>query len=341
MQYARLGDTGLIVSRLAFGAMTFQSDAAKHNAVYKVDSGGAEALVNQALDGGINFFNTANGYADGDSERMLGRALGDRRGEAVIATKLGMRTSPNLLASGLSRQNIIAACEASLNRLGTDWIDVYLCHRVDPYTPLEETVAALDALVRAGKVRYLGFSNWPAWMAAKAVGIQRARGLEPFRAAEMYYSLVGRDLEHEVIPFCADAGVGIMVWSPLAGGFLTGKYTREDPTGGGGRLSGFDLMPFDRERGYDTVEVLKRVAAAHGTKPAAVALAWLLTRPAVSCVLVGASRSEQLDENLAAAYLKLTPEDLAALDEATKGPPHYPQWFMDRVVDDKVRDALA
>lgn len=341
MQYARLGDTGLIVSRLAFGAMTFQSDASKHSAVYKVDEGGAEALVNQALDGGVNFFNTANGYAEGDSERVLGRALKARRSEAVIATKLGMRTSPNLLASGLSRQNVIAACEASLKRLGTDYIDVYLCHRIDPYTPIEETVGALDALVRSGKVRYVGFSNWPAWMAAKAVGIQRAHGYEPFRAAEMYYSLVGRDLEHEVIPFCDDAGVGIMVWSPLGGGFLSGKYTREDPTGGGGRLDGSSQMPFDRERGYDLIPVLKRIAEAHGVKPAAVALAWLLTRPAVSTLLVGASRPEQLAENLAAVDVKLTPEELTELDKATRTPPHYPQWFVDRVVDDKVKAALG
>lgn len=341
MQYARLGDTGLVVSRMAFGAMTFGESSGPFAAVYKVDDAGADALVGRALEAGVNFFNTADAYADGRSEEMLGRALGTRRRDVVIATKVGNRMGPAVIRQGLSRHHLVGAAEDSLRRLGTDYIDVYLLHRVDPHTPLEETLEALQALVASGKVRYAGFSNWPAWMAAKAIGLQRANGWPPFRAAEMYYSLVGRDLEHEVVPFAVDAGVGIMVWSPLAGGFLSGKYTRQDPGGGGGRLTGFDFLPFDRERGYDLVERMREIGAGHGASPAQVALAWLLAKPFVSSVLVGASRVAQLDDNLRAADLSLSAEEVAELDAMTAPPPQYPGWFIERVVDGPVRDALA
>jgi aryl-alcohol dehydrogenase-like predicted oxidoreductase len=242
MLYNCLGDTGLVVSRLAFGAMTFGTAEGAYASIFKVGQDLANELVACSLDRGVNFFNTADAYANGDSETMLGRALGARRQDAVIATKVGMRTGEPLLRSGLSRRYVLNAAEDSLRRLGTDYIDVYLAHRPDPHTPLEETVDAFDLLVRQGKVRYVGFSNWPAWQAAKAIGLQKTSGAAPFCAAEMYYSLVGRDLEHEILPFARDAGVGIMVWSPLAGGFLSGKYTRADPTGGGGRLTGFDFI---------------------------------------------------------------------------------------------------
>ncbi|HEY8519684.1 MAG TPA: aldo/keto reductase [Gammaproteobacteria bacterium] len=343
MQYARLGDTGLIVSRLAFGTMTFGSAPnSPFAAVYKVDQAAANELVARAIDAGVNFFNTADAYAGGDSERMLGKALGARRKEVVIATKVGNRMGPGLVETGLSRRHILAAAEGSLERLGTDYIDVYLVHKVDQLTPIEETLEALEDLVRQGKVRYVGFSNWPAWMAAKAVGIQRARGFSPFRAAEMYYSLVGRDLEHEVVPFCLDAGIGVMVWSPLAGGFLSGKYTREKPKGeSGDRLGGFDLLPIDRERGYDLVERLREIGARHGASPAQVALAWLLTRPAVASILVGASNVRQLDDNLGAASVTLTDEELKELDAATRPTPLYPYWFTDLVVDRKAYEALG
>jgi aryl-alcohol dehydrogenase-like predicted oxidoreductase len=342
VQYSRLGNTGLIVSKLAFGTMTFGRAGGIFATVAKVDQNGATELVARAIDGGINFFNSADVYTGGDSERILGRALGTRRKDVVIATKVGNRMSPALVDSGLSFAHIAAACDASLERLGTDYIDVYLVHKVDQLTPVEETVEALEALVRAGKVRYVGFSNWPAWMAAKAVGIQRARGYSQFRGAEMYYSLVGRDLEHEVVPFCLDAGVGVMVWSPLAGGFLSGKYTREQPKGGSGdRLGGFDFLPYDRERGFALVDLLRSIGAAHRASPAQVAIAWLLTRPAVASVLVGASSVHQLDDNLGAAALALTPEDLAKLDAATKPAALYPNWFTERVVDAKAYEALG
>jgi aryl-alcohol dehydrogenase-like predicted oxidoreductase len=343
MRYARLGDTGLIVSKLALGAMTFGEGEGKGTfaaSIYKVDQAGADRLVSQALDAGINYFNTADAYAGGRSEQMLGKALGSRRAEAIIATKVANRMGPALIDQGLSRRQILACADASLKRLGTDWIDVYLVHRLDPYTPLEETLQALQSLVSAGKVRYIGFSNWPAWLAAKAIGIQRANGWEPFRAAEMYYSLVGRDLEHEVVPFALDAGVGVQVWSPLAGGFLSGKYSRENPTGGGGRLSGFDFIPFDRDRGYALVERLRGMAKALNATPAQLAIAWLLDRPAVSSVLIGASTPAQLTDNLAAAQISLSEADRAELDAMTAPATLYPGWFTERLFDAKVREAL-
>jgi len=343
MQYARLGDTGLIVSRLAFGTMTFGSAPnTPFASVHKVDQAAANELVARALDAGVNFFNSADVYAVGDAERMLGKALGARRKEVVIATKGGNRMGQGLIETGLSRRYIIGAAEESLKRLGTDFIDVYLVHKVDRLTPVEETIEALEHLVRQGKVRYVGFSNWPAWLAAKAVGVQRAHGFAQFRAAEMYYSLLGRDVEHEVVPFCLDAGVGIMVWSPLAGGFLSGKYTRAQPKGqSGDRLGGFDLLPYDRERGFELVELLRTIGAKHDASPAQVAIAWLLTRPAVASVLIGASNAAQLDSNLGAARLTLTDEDLAELDAATKPTPIYPSWFTDLAADSRAHEALG
>jgi aryl-alcohol dehydrogenase-like predicted oxidoreductase len=343
MQYSRLGETGLVVSRLAFGSMTFGSASnPRFASVYKVDQAGANALVGRALDAGINLFNTADAYAGGESERMLGQALGTRRTEVVIATKVGNRTGPSLIDSGLSRGHIFAAAEGSLRRLGTDYIDLYLVHKVDTLTPIEETIEALEDLVRQGKVRYVGFSNWPAWMAATALGVQRARGWSRFRAAEMYYSLVGRDLEHEVVPLCLNAGIGVLVWSPLAGGFLTGKYTRSNPKGeSGDRLGGFDILPFDRERGYQLVDLLQSLAGRHESSPAQIALAWLLTRPAVCSILVGASRLSQLEDNLKAIDVTLDADELQQLDEASAPFVPYPHWFTPRVADSVAHAALG
>jgi aryl-alcohol dehydrogenase-like predicted oxidoreductase len=342
MQYARLGETGLIVSRLALGSMTFGSGAGIFASVAKVDQKGANDLVARAIDRGINFFNSADVYAGGESERILGKAIGGKRQGVVIATKVGNRMGDAVIEAGLSRRHILGAADASLERLGTDYIDVYLVHKVDPLTPIEETIEALERLVRDGKVRYVGFSNWQAWQAAKAVGIQNARGFSPFRAAEMYYSLVGRDLEHDVAPFCADAGIGVMVWSPLAGGFLSGKYTREKPKGGSGdRLGGFDFLPYDRARGYDLLDLLGTIGEKRGATPAQVALAWLLTRPSVSSILIGASSATQLADNVAAVDVKLADEDLTALDAATKPAQPYPNWFTDRVADGKAHAALG
>ncbi len=340
MQYSRLGNSGLIVSRLAFGAMTFGEWQGPFAAISKVDATLADQMIGKCLDAGVNHFNTANGYTGGQSEQMLGKALGTKRKDVVISTKVGFRTDPAMLHQGLSRQNILAECDHSLRRLGTDYIDVYLVHRVDVNTPIEETVAALEALVQAGKVRYVGFSNWSAWMAAKAVGVQNRLGASPFRAAELYYSLVGRDFEHDLEPFCRDAGIGVLVWSPLAGGLLSGKYSRENPQGDGGRLSSLDFIPHDKDKAYVIVDELRVIGKEHNASPAQVSLAWLMTKPTVASVLIGANKIAQLEDNLAAADLKLSDEAIKKLDELSAPSVPYPNWFINRTQDQQVMEAI-
>ena len=338
MQYRRLGDTGLIVSRLSFGAMTFTTG--DPSAVAKVDKSDAEALLSRALDAGVNLFDTADVYANGRSEEILGAFLKPRRDEVVLSTKVAYRMGPGQNQTGLSRKHLLSACDASLKRLGTDYVDVLMAHKGDPFTPLEETLEALDTLVRQGKTRYIGCSNWPAWMMAKAVQMQKDRGWARFISAQMHYSLLGRDIEHEVVPMLRDAGAGLMVWSPLAGGFLSGKYTRENLKAEENRLSGFDVMPFDKEAGFGIVEKARGIGTRHGASPAQVALAWLLAQPSVATVLIGASRMSQLDDNLGADALALTPDDLAALDEATRRPPMALDW-LELTMDEQTRKALA
>ena len=341
MQYAPLGSTGLIVSRLGFGALTFTQGNRSLGSVYKVGAGLADELVGKALDAGVNFFDTADVYADGESETLLGAALKGRRDQVVITTKVGNRGGDRtLLRSGLSRRHILWSVEQSLRRLGTDWIDCYVAHCEDPHTPLEETLEAFDAVVRAGKVRYLGFSNWSAWKAAAALEIQKAHGLAPFTHGQMYYSLLGRDVERDVLPMMRRYGLGLTAWSPLAYGFLSGAYTREDLTRPDNRFSGFDMLRFDRERGFALLERMRRIASTLSASVAQVAIAWLLARPGVTSVLLGATRLHQLEDNLGAASLKLPEEDLAELDEATAITPVYPSsdWIMP---DRRVSKALA
>ena len=340
MRYTRLGDTGLVVSKLCFGAMTFGSSDGAFASVFKVDQDTAKDMVDRALEAGVNFFDTADGYAGGQSEVMLGWALNGHRKDVVIATKVGFRTGEALTQSGLSRRHIIASCEASLKRLRTDYIDVYQVHRFDPFTPVDETLEALDALVRHGMVRYVGFSNWAAWQAAKAVTVQRERKLAPFVSAQMYYSLVGRDLEHDVIPMLESEGVGLMVWSPLAGGFLSGKYTPETLADRENRLSGFDFIPFDKAKGFALLEVLREVAAHHRASVAQVSLAWLLHQRAVSSVIVGASKMAQLEDNLGAVNIALTGGELERLDALTRPESLYPQWFAHATADAALEGAL-
>jgi aryl-alcohol dehydrogenase-like predicted oxidoreductase len=342
MQYALLGNTGLTVSRLAFGAMTFTAGNKDLGAVYKVGANLAGELVGRALEAGINFFDTADGYAGGESEAMLGAALKPHREQVVIATKVGFRTGPALVRAGLSRRHILWSVDASLKRLGTDWIDVYVAHREDPYTPLEETLAALDAVVRAGKVRYLAFSNWSAWKAAAALEIQRANGLAPFTHGQMYYSLVGRDVERDFIPMMHRYGLGLTVWSPLASGFLSGKYTRQSLSDPDNRLSGFDILPFDKEHGFRLVERMRAIAEAHGASVAQVAIAWLLARQAVSSVIIGSTKLGQLEDNLKAVTITLSATEIAELDAATAPAPVYPNFFMDNIALDRpVAEALG
>ncbi|WP_026618896.1 aryl-alcohol dehydrogenase-like predicted oxidoreductase [Ensifer sp. WSM1721] len=341
MQYTTLGNTGLVVSRLAFGAMTFTAGDRSLGAVYKTDAEAAEALVGRALDAGINFFDTADAYASGQSERILGEALRTRRDEVVIATKVGFRSGTPLTQVGLSRRHILWSVDQSLKRLGTDWIDVYIAHKEDPHTPLEETLTALDAVVRAGKVRYIGFSNWSAWKAAAALEIQKANGLALFTHGQMHYSLLGRDVERDVIPMMQRYGLGLTVWSPLASGFLSGKYTRENLDDPDNRYSGFDILPFDKEQGFRLIERMRTIADGHGASVAQVAIAWLLGKKAVTSVLLGASKPHQLEDNLGAVKLALTEGEISALDAETVPAPVYPNWFIDNLADQPVAQVLG
>lgn len=340
MRYTTLGSTGLLVSRMAFGAMTFTAGNRDIGAVYKVGAELADELVGRALDHGVTFFDTADGYAGGESEQLLGRALRGHRDQVVLATKVGFRTGEPLVRSGLSRRHVLWSVEQSLRRLGTDWIDVYIAHREDPFTPLEETLDALDEVVRAGKVRYLGFSNWSAWRVAAAVEIQRSRGLAEFSHGQMYYSLLGRDVERDVVPMMSRYGLGMTVWSPLASGFLSGKYTRESLSDPDNRFSGFDLLPFDKDHGFAVVELLREIAASHRATIAQVALAWLLDRPGVTSVLLGSAKTTQLEDNLGALDVRLTSEDTARLDKATQLAPVYPNWYIDGLVDEQTTRSL-
>jgi aryl-alcohol dehydrogenase-like predicted oxidoreductase len=340
MRYATLGETGLVVSRLALGAMTFTAGDRTLPTVYKTEAAQADALVGRALDAGVNFFDTADSYARGQSEQILGAALKSRRDSVIIATKVGLRTGKALTQVGLGRRHILWSAEQSLKRLGTGWIDVYVVHAEDPHTPLEETLFALDSLVRSGKVRYLGFSNWSAWKVSAALEIQKANGLAPFTHGQMNYSLLGRDVERDVIPMMQRYGLGLTVWSPLAAGFLTGKYTPQTLADPETRYSGFDILPFDKEKGFALVDKMRRIADAHRSSTAQIALAWLLNKDIVSSVIVGASKMGQIEDNLGAADLDLTAEDLAVLDSATSLAPVYPNWAIDRSVDQRLAKAL-
>ena len=341
MQYSKLGNTGLIVSRLSFGAMTFGTGVGPFATVSKVDEDNARKMMGATLEAGINFFDTANGYSAGQSETMLGRLLGDKRKDVIVATKVGFRTGPAMMDAGLSRSNILAACDASLKRLGTDYIDLYIVHREDRFTPLEETLDALDSLVRAGKVRYLGYSNWSAWKAATALQMQKGNGLAQFTSGQMHYALTGRDVEHDVIPFMRYSGLGLTVWSPLAAGFLSGKYTRETLRDPANRLSGFDIIPFDKEKGFQLVERLREIGNTHDASVAQVALAWLLAKPAVTSIIIGASKMTQLNDNLGAMRARLTDAEMAELDVLTAPPVQYPNWFSERTVDAVHKEALS
>jgi len=340
MQYSRLGNTGLIVSRLAFGAMTFGTDT-RFPSVTKVDTKGARALVGQSLEAGINFFDTADGYAQGQSEVMLGELLRDRRQDVVIATKVGFRSGEPMTQAGLSRRHILASCDASLKRLQSDYIDLYIVHREDRYTPLHETLEALNDVVRAGKVRYIGYSNWSAWRAAAGFRIQNERGWAKFTSGQMYYSLLGRDVEHEVVPFMQYAGLSMTVWSPLAGGFLSGKYTRDNLKAEENRLSGFDLLPFDKEFGFKLVEKIREIGKQRDASVAQIALAWLLAKKVVASIIVGATKPHQLEDNLKSVHVKLTDAELAELDTLTAPTPIYPNWFNAVTTDVKHKEALG
>jgi aryl-alcohol dehydrogenase-like predicted oxidoreductase len=326
MQYRQLGSTGLIVSRLALGGSTFTRGDTSLGAFYKVGPELVDEMVGKALDAGVNYFDTADVYASGQSEELLGAALKPHRDRIVLSTKVGNRGAGNreVLHSGLSRRHILWSVDQSLKRLGTDWIDFYTVHRTDPFTPLEETLEALDAVVKAGKVRYIGYSNWPAWEVANAIAEQKARGLARFSHGQMYYSLLGRDVERDTTAMMKHFGLGMTVWSPLAYGFLAGKYTAEDMQKDDNRFANFDWLKFDRDQAFALLPILEEIAKAKGCSMAQLAIAWLLTRPQVDSVLLGATKTHQLEDNLGAVDVVLDAEDLARLDEATRNAPIYP-----------------
>jgi aryl-alcohol dehydrogenase-like predicted oxidoreductase len=327
MQFQQLGNTGVFVSRLCFGAMTFSGKGTIFEAIGGLEQKDADTLVNMSIEGGINFFDTANIYANGDSERHLGKALGARRKDIVLATKVFGRMGEGANDVGLSRLHIMRQAEESLKRLDTDYIDLYQIHGFDTVTPLEETLRALDDLVRHGKVRYIGCSNLAAWQIMKALGISDARNLEKFVTLQAYYSLAGRDLEREIVPLLLDQKLGLLPWSPLAGGFLSGKFTRNGNADAGARRASFNFPPVDLEKGYAMIEAMQAIAGRRKATVAQVALAWLLAQPFVTSVIIGARKPEQLKENLVAVEVKLDPEDLKQLDEVSKLTPEYPGWM--------------
>lgn len=332
MRYNKLGRTGLYVSELCLGTMTFGGQG-MWTAIGQLDQSDSDALVKTAIDAGINFIDTANVYSEGVSERITGQALrnlGIARDQLVIATKaMGpMGQGPN--DRGLSRYHIMNQVEASLKRLQLDHIDLYQVHGWDAATPIEETLYALDNLVQRGLVRYIGVSNWAAWTIMKALGMSERLGLARFESLQAYYTIAGRDLEREIVPMLQSEGVGLMVWSPLAGGLLSGKYSRDDEKSGEGRRAVFDFPPVNKDRAWDVIDAMKPIAETRGVSVARIALAWLLHQRAVSSVIVGAKRVDQLADNIAATEIDLTADELAKLDEASRLPAEYPGWMLER-----------
>ena len=331
MKYNLLGNTGLKVSELCLGTMTF-GGRGMWTAIGTLPQDEVNELVKQSADAGINFIDTANVYSEGLSEKMTGQAIRDlglKRDDLIIATKVRgtMGTGPN--NSGLTRKHILQQADESLARLNMDYIDLYQIHGFDPITPLEETLEALDTLVKNGKVRYIGCSNLAAWQIMKALGISAQQHLAKFASLQAYYTIAGRDLEREVVPMLLDQKMGLMVWSPLAGGFLSGKYTREASTEEGRRVN-FDFPPVNKDKAYDIIDVMQEIAVTKDITVAQVALAWLLHQPVVTSIIIGAKKQEQLQDNLKAVDVKLTVDELAELELVSKLTAEYPGWMIER-----------
>jgi aryl-alcohol dehydrogenase-like predicted oxidoreductase len=337
MHYRQLGSSGLRVSALTLGTMTFGGRDNFAN-VGSTDVAGAKRQIDLCLDAGVNLIDTADVYSGGLSEEILGEALGHRRDRVLLATKARMPMGEGPNDAGLSRHHLIAACEASLRRLRADHIDLYQVHEWDGVTPLEETLDALDHLVRSGKVRYVGCSNYAGWQLMKALGISERRGLERFVSQQIYYSLQARDAEYELVPIAIDQGVGILVWSPLAGGLLSGKYRRDRPDPEASRhLTDWNEPPVrDEDQLYDIVDALVEIGEGHGVSAAQVALAWLLGRPGVASVVIGARTEEQLSDNLGAAELPLAGDERALLDDLSAPPLIYPFWHQAKTASDRL-----
>ena len=330
MHYKSLGDTGLLVSTLCFGTMTF-AGSGMWKAIGTVDQVGADQLIKACIDSGINFFDTADVYSEGESEKTFGQSLKNlniARKDVVIATKVYGRTGPGRNDVGASRGHIMDSVESSLKRLQTDHIDLYQIHGNDSITPVDETLRALDTLVQQGKVRYIGVSNWQAWKIAKALTLSHCRNLARFDTLQAFYSLAARDLEREIVPLLEAEKTGLLVWSPLAGGLLSGKFSREDQKPEGNRRSQFDFPIVDKERAWKILDVIAPIAKAHQCSAARVSLAWLLSRPVVTSVIIGAKRLEQLEDNIAAVKVRLTPDEIQQLDQVSALSPEYPGWML-------------
>jgi aryl-alcohol dehydrogenase-like predicted oxidoreductase len=339
MEHRNLGRSGLRVSVLSLGTMTF-GGRGRFAAVGDTDTAGAARQIDMCLDAGVNLVDTADVYSAGVSEEIIGEVLGQagRRDRVLLATKARMPMGDGPNDAGLSRQHLVAACDASLRRLRADHIDLYQVHEWDGVTPVEETLSALDDLVRAGKVRYVGCSNYTGWQLTKALGVSERRGFERFVSQQILYSLQAREAEYEIVPAALDQGVGIMVWSPLSGGLLTGKYRRDDQRPDGARqLTDWNEPPVrNRDQLYDVVDVLVEIAQGRGVSAAQVAIAWLLGRPGVSTVVIGARTDEQLADNLAAADLELSGGERARLDEVSAPPLIYPHWHQAKTARDRL-----
>ena len=331
MRYNRFGNTGLVVSELCLGAMTFGTKPGRFGHIHGLDQEASTALVKQAVDAGINFIDTANVYTAGQSEEFVGgalKALGIRRSDIVVATKAmgAMGEGPN--DSGTGRKHLLDQIDASLARLQLDHVDLYQIHGWDPVTPMEEALGALNDIVRSGRARYVGVSNWAAWQIVKALGISERRGFAKFVSLQAYYTVAGRDLERELAPMLLSEGLGLMVWSPLAGGLLSGKYNLSaDGHEGEGRRASFDFPPVDLARAAPSVEARRAMADRRGVTVAQIALAWLLYQPVVSTVIVGAKRADQLADNIAACEVELEAGELEELDRLSALPREYPGWM--------------
>jgi aryl-alcohol dehydrogenase-like predicted oxidoreductase len=342
MRYRPLGRTGQFVSEICLGTMTFAGGAGFWRAIGAVEQKGATALVERALAAGVNFIDTADVYSEGQSEVMLGQALRDlkvNREDVIVATKVRGRTGTGVNSVGLSRGHIMDQIAGSLKRLGLDSVDLYQIHGFDPVTPIEETLRALDDCVSRGLVRTIGCSNLAAWQIMKALGISERRGFARFETVQAYYTIAGRDLEREIVPLVEDQGLGVMVWSPLAGGLLSGKFARDGKGPEGARRVVFDFPPVDKDRAFAIVDAMRPIAEAHGASVARVALAWLLQRKGVMSVIIGAKTIEQLDDNLAAAKLTLGADEVATLDKVSALPPEYPGWMIGRQSEGRVPGA--
>lgn len=332
MKYNKLGNSGLLVSELCLGTMTFGGKGF-WTSIGQLDQENADTLVKESVNAGINFIDTANVYSEGLSEEMTGKAirnLGLSRHELVLATKVRGKMGEGPNQTGLSRGHIMWQVEESLRRLNTDYIDLYQIHGFDPLVPIEETMEALNDLVRSGKVRYIGCSNLAAWQIMKAIAYSESKNMAKFISLQAYYTIAGRDLEHDLVPLMEDQKLGLMVWSPLAGGLLSGKFKRSGEGPEGSRRVNFDFPPVDNEKAFDILDVMHPMAEERGISVARLALAWLLHQKVVTSVIIGAKKVEQLEDNLKSVELQLSQEELKKLDEISKPAETYPAWMLDR-----------